>query len=469
MTGVRTRFAPSPTGLLHLGNARTALFNWAYARRHGGTLVLRVEDTDKERSTPASEAGLLSLLEWLGLHWDEGPLRQSEFAERHAEVIGQLLASDRAYRCVCTREELEERKAATIAAGGKWTYDGRCRDAGHGADCGPHTVRLRLQTEGELRWDDAVYGESSQPAVEIGDRIIQRSDGGVLYHLAVVVDDMDMGITHVIRGADHHINTAFQLALYRALDTEPPVFAHVPLLVNAEGKKLSKRREDSSVEHYRDAGFLPEAMLNWLVRMGWSHGDQEVFSAEDIQQLFDLEHVGKAAAQADPDKLAHLNQLWLKRLPADELFERLKPELEAVAGGPVEPSDGLSLLIDLLRERSESLADMAARARFAVVDDPPMDEKAAAKHLKPAAREPLAKLLEILDGESEWTESSLDAAFQRTCEALDGLKLGKLAQPVRVAVTGSGASPGIFETLVVLGRERSLARLGAALDRIEPA
>ncbi len=451
---------------MHLGNARTALFSWAYARRHGGQMVLRIEDTDAERSTQASEDALLAELAWLGLDWDDGPHRQSERAPRHAEVVASLLETGRAYRCICTKEELETRKQATIAAGGKWTYDGLCRDADHGEDAGEHTVRLRLPAEGALAWDDGVFGPSGQDAAEIGDRIIRRSDGGVLYHLAVVVDDLDMGITHVIRGADHHANTPFQLALYAALDAVPPQFAHVPLIVDAKGKKLSKRREDASVGHYRGEGFLPEAVLNWLVRMGWSHGDQEVFSREEVARLFDLDHVGRAAASADPDKLMHLGQHWIKSLPAETLYERMAPFLAAEAGREVPRSPALDQLLDLLRERSHTLVDMASRARFAVVDELVYDEKAAAKHLKKAADPLLAALHDRLAGQDDWGADSLEASFRAVCAEQGDVGLGKLAQPVRVAVTGSAASPGIFETLVVLGRERTMARLAEALHYV---
>ena len=285
--------------------------------------MLRMEDTDLERSTRESEAALLEGLEWLGLNWDEGPHRQSERSDRHAEVIEELLAKDRAYRCVCTHSDLEERKRTTIASGGKWTYDGRCRQANHGPGCGPHTVRLRLPAEGQLAWDDLVYGSSGQDAREIGDRIIRRSDGAPLYHLAVVVDDVDMRIDHVIRGADHHSNTPLQLAIYRALDVAPPAFAHVPLIVGEGGKKLSKRRDAASIEHFREEGYLPEALCNWLVRMGWSHGDQEIFALDEVASLFGLDPVGRSSARADPDKLAHLNQHYIKTIPTDDLVDRL--------------------------------------------------------------------------------------------------------------------------------------------------
>ncbi|MDX1649373.1 MAG: glutamate--tRNA ligase, partial [Myxococcota bacterium] len=411
MRHVRTRFAPSPTGYLHLGSARTALFNWAFARRHGGSFVLRVEDTDRERSDPALTEAILAGLLWLGLDWDQGPFHQSERQAHYDEAVERMLAAGRAYRCVCTPEELEARRQATIDAGGKWTYDGRCRDAGHGPDSGPHTVRLRLPAEGRLAWDDAVFGESGQDVAEVGDRIIRRSDGVPLYHLAVVVDDVEMGITHVIRGADHHINTALQLAIYDALGAEPPRFAHVPLLVGDGGRKLSKREGSVAVEEYREQGFLPEAMVNWLVRLGWSHGDQEIFSRDDVARLFDLDHVGRGAARPDPEKLAHLNQHWIKALPRKELLERLAPFLEEVAGRSVPVTPELERLVDLLRERSRTLAEMAGRARFAVVDAVSVDEKAAAKHLKPSVAPALADLRARLAELPAWTDAALEEAF----------------------------------------------------------
>jgi len=381
-------------------------------------------------------------------------------------VIDELLANDRAYRCICTREDLEERKRATIASGGKWTYDGRCREANHGPGCGPHTVRLRLSEQGQLAWEDLVYGPSGQDAREIGDRIIRRSDGGPLYHLAVVVDDVDMRISHVIRGADHHSNTPFQLAIYRALDVTPPAFAHVPLIVGEGGKKLSKRREAVSIAHFREEGYLPEALCNWLVRLGWSHGNQEIFSLGEIVSLFGLEPVGKSAARADPDKLLHLNQHYIKTLPTDLLMERLQPFLDAAIGRAVPRSPQLERLVDLHRERAKTLADMARLSLFLVTDNIPYDEKAAKKHLKEQIAPALSDLHDRLAALDEWSEETLAGAFEATREAQGGIALGKLAQPVRVAVTGGVVSPGIFETLTVLGKERSVGRIAEAIHFI---
>ena len=466
MPAVRTRFAPSPTGFLHLGSARTALFNWAFARRHAGELCLRIEDTDLERSTRESEEAIVEGLAWLGIDWDGAIFRQSEHSARHAEVVEQLVEKGRAYRCICSAEEIEQRRQAAIAAGRNWTYDGRCRDAKHGPDSGPHVVRLRLPAEGRFEWDDLVFGPSGKDAAEIGDAIIRRSDGTPLYHLAVVVDDLDMGITHVIRGADHHLNTALQLALYDALERPPPRFAHLPLIVNAEGKKLSKRRDPVSVQDFRDQGYLPEALCNWLARIGWSHGDQEIFSMQEIRERFDLAGVHRSAGQADPGKLAWLNQHWIKTLPGDALFERARPFFEAEAGQPVALDASLARLIELLRERSKTLVEMARLARFLLVDEVVSDEAAVRKHLRPEILPALEDLAARLAALPAWDEASLAGAFEAACAAAGGLAMGKLAQPVRVAVTGSAVSPGIHETLAVLGRERSLARIGAALERL---
>jgi glutamyl-tRNA synthetase len=460
---VRTRFAPSPTGFLHVGSARTALFSWAYARRHAGRFVLRIEDTDRERSTRESEAAVLEGLEWLGIDWDEGPFRQSERAERHAEVVEELLAHDRAYRCRCTAAEIDERRQATIAGGGKWTYDGRCRELALGPDCGPHTVRLRLPASGLLGWSDGVFGESGQDAREIGDVIIRRSDGAPLYNLAVVVDDLDMGVTHVIRGADHHANTPLQIALYRALDRNPPHFAHVPLIVGAGGKKLSKRRDPVSVQNFRDEGYLPEALCNWLMRIGWSHGDQEIFSRAEMAALFDLEHVSRSSAQADLAKLQWLNQHYLKQLATSDLRAELAPFAQREIGSAVALDASLDPLLDALRERSHTLSDFAKRARFAIAETIEIEPAAAAKHLNAASAPLLRELQREIESLGAFTPAALEAAFERVRERNAGIGMGKLAQPVRVAITGGTASPGIFETLASVGRERCVARLGAAL------
>lgn len=466
MSPIRTRFAPSPTGFLHIGGARTALFNWALTRRLGGEFILRVEDTDAERSTRESEQAVLDGLRWLGIDWDGEPVRQSERAARHTEVIAELLASGAAYRCVCSKHELEARREADITAGGKGIYDGRCRELGLGPDCGAHTVRIRIDRESSLRWDDLVFGPSGQDGSEIGDGIVARSDGTPVYHLAVVVDDLDMGVSHVVRGADHHSNTPFQLAILRALGAEPPTYAHVPLIVAESGRKLSKRKDSVSIQQFMADGYLPEAMLNWLARLGWSHGDQEIFSAAEIVEHFDLAHVGRSGAQADLAKLDWLNQHYLKERSADDLFAAASPFLDAVAGQPVRRDASIDKLLDLLRERSNQLVEMAEKARFGLVEEIEVDASAAKKHLRPVALEPIEALIGRLEALAEWTVESLEAAFEETCQALGDLKLGKLAQPVRVAVTGTAASPGIYETVEVVGRERTLLRLRRAAELI---
>ncbi|MFK7894274.1 MAG: glutamate--tRNA ligase [Myxococcota bacterium] len=466
MTKIRTRFAPSPTGFLHIGGARTALFNWALTRQLGGEFVLRIEDTDLERSTRESEEAVLEGLRWLGITWDEGPFRQTDRAERHAAVVEELLDSGAAYRCVCTKEELETRREADLAGGGKGIYDGKCRTLGLAADCGTHTVRLRVDADAHLRWDDLVFGPSGQDASEIGDGIIRRSDGTPLYHLAVVVDDLDMEITHVIRGADHHSNTPFQLALYAALGATPPIYAHVPLIVAESGRKLSKRKDPVSIQKFKADGYLPEAMINWLARLGWSHGDQEIFSADEIVAHFGLDHVGRSGAQADLAKLDSLCQHYLKECDPEKLFELARPFLEAEIGQPVERTEKIDRLLDLLRERSNSLIEMANKARFGLVDEVEIDPGAGKKHLRPVALGPLEALITTLEHHSDWTLQSLEQDFETACASLDNLKLGKLAQPVRVAVTGTAASPGIYETLEVVGRDLTLRRLHNAADWI---
>ncbi len=451
-----------------MGGARTALFNWAFTRRAGGRIVLRIEDTDEERSTRDAEEAIYDGLSWLGIDWDEGPFRQSERRELHVAAIEELLAKDGAYRCVCTPEQIDERRRATIAAGRKWTYDGRCRVLALGPDCGRHTVRLRLPVEGRLAWDDLVYGPSGQDVREIGDMIIRRGDGAPLYNLAVVVDDLEMQVSHVIRGADHHSNTPFQLALYQALGKQPPLFAHVPLIVGPGGKKLSKRRDPVSVQDYRAQGYLAPAMLNWLARIGWSHGDQEIFSREEIRGLFDLAQVHRSSAQADAGKLAWLNQHWIKTLPLAELLAALLPFLSAAAGHDVAVTPELERLVELLRERSRTLLEMAALARFLVVDRIVYDPKAAEKHLKREIAPLLSDLHGRLTALPDWSEPPLERVFEEVRARHGDLPMGKLAQPVRVAVTGGAVSPGIYETLAVLGKPRSLERIGAAIRYLQP-
>ncbi|MBW2712618.1 MAG: glutamate--tRNA ligase [Deltaproteobacteria bacterium] len=474
-----TRFAPSPTGYLHIGGARTALFNWAYARRFGGKFILRIEDTDRERSTEESERAVIDGMRWLGMDWDGEVVRQSDANARHKEVIEKLLADGKAYRCICSREELEERKQEHIARGDKWTYDRKCREEDFGANCGDHVVRLKLPDTGLLGWDDGVFEESGQDASEIGDVIIRRSDGSPLYHLAVVVDDIDLGINFVIRGQDHHSNTPFQLAIYQALEVDPPRLAHVPLIVGKNGKKLSKRRDPVSLQQFQEDGYLPEAMRNWLIRIGWSHGDQEVFSSEEITQFFDLDHVNRSSAQADLEKLVWLNQHYLKTLPLEKIRDYVLPFLEKELDRAVEWDDALAFYIEADRERPKTLVEMAQRARFLLLEDSELqiDEKAAKKHLKAGIAPALEQLAEAFTALDTWDHDSIEGAFQQVLAAqnkqrseeqgeMKEMKMGKLAQPTRVAVTGGPVSPGIHETLMALGKESCVARLGKAIQLI---
>jgi glutamyl-tRNA synthetase len=467
---VVTRYAPSPTGALHIGGARTALFCWALARRHGGRFLLRFEDTDRERSTRESEEAILEALEWLGIDFDpvpgfEGIPRQSERADRYDQIIDELLASGKAYRCTATPEEIDALREQARAAGRKKVYDGRHRDANIPADCGdPFTVRLKVPERNALtRWEDEIAGASGESPDDLDDFVIARTDGSAVYHLAVVIDDHDMGVTTVIRGREHMTSTPRQLLIYQALGWEPPRFAHVPLLVEPGGKKLSKRQGDVSVQAYRDRGFTPEALPNYPARLGWSHGDLELLSRDDLARLFSLEGVGHSPAQVHEDKLLWLSQHYLKTLPMPRLRICIQPFLDAQNGAAVEIDARLERGLDLLRERSETLADMAEQARFLLVDSIEYEPKAAQKFLKPAIRKPLADLRDALAGVANWDEPGLEAAFVDVVARHD-LKLGKLAQPVRVAVTGRAASPGIYETLSALGREATLARLDRALE-----
>jgi glutamyl-tRNA synthetase len=465
---VVTRYAPSPTGALHIGGARTALFCWAYAHHHGGSFQLRFEDTDRERSTAESEAVVLEALEWLEIDWElppgfDHPPRQTERADRYAEVLAQILDSGAAYRCTCSDERLEQVRAEARAAGRTAGYDGHCRARGIGSDSKePFCVRLRIDADAPTRWSDLIAGASGQDPDDLGDYVVARTDGTPIYHLACAVDDHDMGVTHVIRGREHMPSTSRQLTLYKALGWIPPAFAHVPLLVEPGGKKLSKRHESVSVQSYRARGFPPQAVLNFIARLGWGHGDLELFDRDELGRRFEFDGVGTSESQVHDDKLLWISQHWIKTLPRDELLRQVQPFLDAEAGHPVEVDPALERLLDLLRERSKTWVEMAEQARFYLSDAIEIDPKAARKHLKPEAVVPLQELRAELAAIPDWKEESLDAAFHSVAERHD-LKLGKLAQPVRVAVVGMPVSPGIFETLAVLGRDRSLARIDAAL------
>ena len=461
---VRTRFAPSPTGYLHIGGVRTALFCWLYARRHGGTFVLRIEDTDRERSTPESIQAILDGMAWMELDADEGPFFQTERMGRYREVIDAMLADGRAYRCYCSREELEAERERQRARGEKPRYNRRCRNHAEPRPGVDPVIRFRNPLDGVVSWDDAVKGRITISNDELDDLVIARADGSPTYNFCVVVDDLDMRITHVIRGDDHVNNTPRQINILEALGGEPPVYAHVPMILGPDGQRLSKRHGAVSVLEYRDMGILPEAMRNYLVRLGWSHGDQEIFSDEEMVALFDIDEVNRAASSFDPEKLLWLNQHYIKACDGGRLVHMLGARLETMGvdtdGGPP-----LADVVEALRERARTIVEMAEKSLYFYQNFDEYDENAAKKHLRPAAAAMLADVRERLAALEPWQGEAIHAAIVATAED-HGEKLGKLAQPIRVAVSGTAATPSIDVTVALVGRERTVQRLDRALDYI---
>lgn len=466
MSTVRTRFAPSPTGYLHIGGARTALFNYLYARHHGGTFVLRIEDTDRERSTQPSIDAILDAMTWLGLEWDEGPFYQTELVAVHREHVDRMLSAGNAYRCTCTAEELEAKRETARAAGRNPVYDRTCRDRKDVPAGIPFTVRLRAPIDGTTVVPDLIRGNVEFRNTELDDIILLRSDGTPTYNLGVVVDDALMRITHIIRGEDHLSNTPKQIQIYRALGFNEPKFAHIPLILGTDRARLSKRHGATSVMAYRDMGYLPDGLVNYLARLGWSHGDQEIFTRAELVEKFSLDSVGAAAGVYNPEKAEWVNGCHLKLMSPAALAEAIVPYITA-AGLPLpERQPDLEMLVGLLRERANTFVEMVEAGRFFLGDGITLDPDAAGKHLLPAIHPPLQSLRDRLAALPEWSESTVQQAFIAVTEEF-ALKLGKVAQPVRVAMTGGTASPGIFEVLVLLGRERSLARLDHALAWVE--
>lgn len=458
---VRTRFAPSPTGFLHIGGLRTALFCWLYARRHGGTFVLRIEDTDLERSTEEAIQQILDGMEWAGLEHDEGPFYQTKRFDRYKEVIEELLASGHAYRCYCTKQELEELRAAQTARGEKPRYDGRWRDRTDSRPGVDPVVRFRNPLGGEVVVDDVVHGRVVFQNSELDDLIIARSDGTPTYNFCVVVDDRDMNITHVIRGDDHLNNTPRQMNMLLALGHKPPVYAHLPMILGPDGAKLSKRHGAVSVLQYRDDGFLPEAVLNYLVRLGWSHGDQEIFSIEEMVRLFDIVDVNKSASAFNFEKLAWLNQQHMMHAPLSRMAAFLRWHLER-EGVSADDDAQLEQIALVQRERAKTLREMAVNSLFFFRAPAAYDEKAVRKHVTPDVLAILRELLAELAGIDTWSAPDIHACIG-ACAAAQGLALGKLAQPLRLAVCGGTVSPPIDATLAILGKVESLARLAKAL------
>ena len=459
---VRTRFAPSPTGLLHVGGARTALFCWLFARRHGGTFVLRIEDTDRERSTQASIDAILDGLRWLGLDADDGPWFQTDRLAIYREHVERLLREGRAYRCWCSREELDAMREAQRARGEKPRYDGRCRHRTGAPPAGVEpVVRFANPLDGTVVFDDLVRGTVSFDNRELDDLVIARANGMPTYNFGVVVDDLDMDITHVIRGDDHVMNTPRQLNIIAALDAAAPRYAHVPMILGADGQRLSKRHGAVGVMQFRDDGYLPEALLNQLVRLGWSHGDQEIFSREEMIAKFDIADVNRAPAAFDYDKLGWLNQHYIRQADGDRLGTLLLEQLGRM-GVAVSGEVAASSLARIQRDRARTIAEMAEKTRFAFEDYGEFDPGAAKKHLRPVALEPLEAIRARLCSIGRWEPALLHSAVTECAEALS-LNLGKVAQPLRVALTGTAASPAIELTLQMVGRDAALARIDRAI------
>jgi len=464
---IRTRFAPSPTGFLHIGGARTALFSWAYARRHGGKFVLRIEDTDLERSTQASVQAILDSMQWLGIDWDEGPFFQMQRLARYEEVAEQLIAAGHAYRCWATKEELDALRAEQREKGLKPRYDGRwrperARAAGLTPPADrPPVVRFRTPEDGSVGWHDLVKGPIEFPNAELDDLVLLRSDGVPTYNFGVVVDDNDMRITHVIRGDDHVNNTPRQIHIFRALGATLPQFAHVPMILGADGERLSKRHGAVSVTQYRDEGYLPEALVNYLARLGWSHGDEEVFDTARFLEWFDLAHVSRSPAQFNPEKLAWLNQQHLKRAEDARLAALVKPALAAIgaesANGPP-----LEKVVALLKGRASTVLQLAEAARFFYRYEGPSREQVAAL-LTERVRAALQTLHARL-ADAAWDRASLAATVSAVLKS-NGLKMPELAMPVRLLVTGRAQTPSLDAVLELLGRETVLARLSHHLNR----
>jgi glutamyl-tRNA synthetase len=457
---VRTRFAPSPTGFLHIGGLRTALFSWLYARRHGGTFVLRIEDTDLERSTDAAIQQILDGMEWAGLVHDEGPYFQTRRFARYKEVIDELLASGHAYRCYCTKDELDAMRADQTARGEKPRYDGRWRERTDVREGVPPVVRFKNPLAGSVVVDDVVHGRVVFQNAELDDLIIARSDGSPTYNFCVVVDDMDMGITHVIRGDDHLNNTPRQMNMLLALGAKLPVYAHLPMILGSDGAKLSKRHGAVSVLQYRDEGFLPEALLNYLARLGWSHGDQEIFSIEEMTRLFDIADVNKSASAFDGTKLAWLNQQHMMHAPPARLVAPLKWQL-GEAGIAAGDEAQLTEIVIAQRERSKTVKEMAANSAFFFRAPTGYDEKAVRKNVTPQILSVLEATRAVLAALGDWSAAALHALISDVAAA-HALPLGKLAQPIRIAVCGGTVSPPIDQTLAILGKAETLARLSAA-------
>lgn len=462
---VKTRFAPSPTGYLHVGGARTALYSWLYAKSQGGEFVLRIEDTDLERSTQEAVDAILEGMTWLGLNWDEGPYFQTKHFDRYNEVVDKLLAEDKAYKCYASKELLDEVRAEQEASKEMPRYDAdhpkikAVNDAAKEGD--PCVIRFRNPKEGSVIFDDQIRGRIEISNSQMDDLIIRRTDGSPTYNFCVVVDDWDMGITHVVRGEDHINNTPRQINIYEALGAPVPVFAHCAMILGDDGAKLSKRHGAVSVMQYRDEGYLPEALNNYLVRLGWSHGDQEIFSREEMIQFFSLNAISKSASAFNTDKLLWLNNHYIKTSEPEYVAKHLEWHFEQ-QGINKDNGPALAEIVKLVGERCNTLVELAAQSRYFFEDFAEFDADAAKKHLRGVAKEPLALALSKLEALSDWTTENLHAVIAQVCEELE-IGMGKIGMPLRVAVTGGGQSPSVDAVMQLIGKERVIARINMAL------
>ena len=461
---VITRFAPSPTGYLHVGGARTALFNWLFSRHQGGSFILRIEDTDQLRSTDESTLAILDAMTWLGLVWDDGPHFQARRVEIHRQMVEKLVEEGKAYHCTCTPEMLEDKRRNALAEGRKPKYDGTCRDKRLPRTPGS-VVRFRAPEGGVTILDDLIKGMISFNNEELDDLVIERSNGYPTYNFAVVVDDAQMGITHVIRGDDHVNNTPRQILLYEALEYEVPRFGHVPMILGADKARLSKRHGATSVMTYKEMGYLPEALINYLVRLGWSHGDQEIFSLDELVELFNLETVGKSAAIFNPEKLLWLNQHYIKTCPEDRLVEQMKPFWQERGLDTGDPDFLRHILADL-RPRAKTLLEMAEASLFYFQDEVVYDEEAVRQYLTPEFADSLGAIAEGLAGVGDYSQRGIEEFLRKIAEER-ATKLKHIAQPLRVALTGKTVSPGIDEVMVTLGKDRVIKRLRRAMAYID--
>ncbi len=461
---VRTRFAPSPTGYLHVGGARTALFSWLHARKHGGKFILRIEDTDLERSTAESVNAILEGMTWLGLEYDEGPFYQTHRFDRYNEVIEQFLDTGKAYRCNCPKERLEKLREEQMAAKLKPRYDGHCRGR-HIDPNEPHVIRFLNPQDGTVVFDDMVRGKVAFQNTELDDLIIRRTDGSPTYNLSVVVDDLDMEITHVIRGDDHLNNTPRQINILKALGKEPPRYGHVPMILGDDGARLSKRHGAVSVMQYRDEGFLPEALLNYLVRLGWSHGDQEIFSIDEMVELFDIENVNKAPSAFNTEKLLWLNQHYIKSDTPARVARLLSPHMGELGVDPAKWPP-LEQVVAMQAERANSLLELARISAVFYQEEIEYNEDGAKKNLKAAATEPLTRVRDKLAALDDWSREPIHAIIHGVAEEL-GLKMGKVGMPLRFAITGGVASGDLDLTVYLTGKEPSLQRIDRAMGYIQ--